>query len=142
MRISTMLNRRAEFEMQISDLYRRAAAFSWHCDKINDEARVFWEDVGRLKRFPGHAKQYLRGYSCALWKKHWELMDWVFPWHCQIYRSWAGLPDDAREYYKLPGNTGFHVYKSNNHKVFTGNEIIFRRLFDGDPVNQPTEDEV
>ena len=134
MRIGTALNHQDRYLQRIRGLYHHCQVFCLHADDRLNKVTDLWREINSHKGLPRHVHAFLAGYERCLWERHWEQLDWVFPWDGKIYPGWGELPEEGREYYKRPGSAGFHVYKSNQSKVFTGDPELFDKLLKGEVV--------
>ena len=99
----------------IADIWRRARDYHYSHATILEKLGAIWAS-DRFKKQPMHAKEYLRGYSDALFDIHWEYL--VFTYDCgELGRLSIESPEykaiSPVDVHKLYSESGCHCYRAN-----------------------------
>ena len=120
MKVKTALNHRDRFIRWVNDMFRNAERFGWNSDRLLQERseRILHDPA--WERCPRWVHEYVNGYYHCHWDLLWKKVIWVHPWKGVLYNSWLDLPPEGQEYYKEKDHVGFHVWKNNQKKHYTG----------------------
>lgn len=121
MNISTVINHESRIKQHIRDVFRRAKHFCWSSKELNEAYAKEILKSAVHARLPRYSKSFLQGYNEALRDEYWNNVKWVLPYGGGLFNKFDDLPEEGKAFYRSVRDTpGFHVYKSNEKKHFTG----------------------
>ena len=110
-----------QLKSTIFNIFRTAREQHLTCHELNS---LLARQVFSTKLFTeasSETQAYLSSYTDALYDIHWEFTTWVFCYNSLLYPSFSSMPPEARDFHlSTPRSWGFHVYKENTRKHFTG----------------------
>lgn len=119
MRLDKALRLEKMYKEQIRNFWNNCARFEWNEDMVHEYNKAWASDPEYMK-LPRTSKEYLRGYSDALYDQHWKIL--VFTYLLGGKR----MSIEDKEYKKVPAfevhkhhaHTGAWAYRSNLNKLF------------------------
>lgn len=127
MRTTTAVNHQLKLRSDIDDIFARARTLFYTHDKLMEVTdKEIWS-CDEYQIIPRWTRAYVRGYYDAMYAAHWSNVKWVLPWAGKLYESYMDMLAEGKEFYRGKDVNGFHVYKSDETKHYTGKKEYYLR---------------